>query len=374
MKVKFKSDNVLNCLQAVSQVINKKNSLPILDCARFTIGDNKMYVTGSDTDSQLTVCTDIIESSESFTTCIQASQLTNILSKLGEKVVEFDINNNEIVARYEGGKFTMMCENADEYPNMDNLNTECHTSEVNNAQHIYNAINATICAMGDDMLRPVMAGVYFDYTQESLTTVATDGRILVKFIDNEVSGGLPIGFILPRKPANVLRNLLIKNEEKLTISYDDHSIKFACESFLFTCRMIDGRYPNYNSVIPKETKEVAYVDRKRLIDVISRMMVFTSTWEQIIMSFTSKKLKVSAQNIDFSMSSEEELPIAFEGGDIRISFKGSFLDTILRNIRTNDVQFNMIDSSRACVINPFTTDGGEDSTTMVSLIMPMMID
>ena len=373
MKVKFKSDNVLNCLQAVSQVINKKNSLPILDCARFTIGDNKMYVTGSDTDSQLTVCTDIIESSESFTTCIQASQLTNILSKLGEKVVEFDINNNEIVARYEGGKFTMMCENADEYPNMDSLNGEHETSTIN-AQHIYNAINATICATGDDMLRPVMSGVYFDYTQDVLTTVATDGRILVKYVDNDISGKLPNGFILPQKPSNVLRNLLIKNDEPLTIEFDDHIIKFSCDSFLLTCRMIDGRYPNYNSVIPKDPKEIAYVDRKRLIDVISRMMVFTSTSEQIIMSFTSKNLKVSAQNIDYSMSSEEELPIAFEGGDIRISFNGSFLDTILRNIRTDDVQFNMIDSSRACVIKPFAVNGGEETTTMLSLIMPMMTD
>jgi DNA polymerase-3 subunit beta len=299
------------------------------------------------------------------------------LSKLGDKEVEFDINNDnyEIVARYNGGKFTMMGESADEYPNMDNLSTEHNTSIIDDAQLIYNAINSTICATGDDMIRPVMSGVYFDYTQDYLTTVATDGRILVKYVDEKVNGKLPNGFILPQKPANVLRALLAKRNEQLTVRFDDHIIIFSCYSFLFTCRMIDGRYPNYNSVIPQQANETAYVDRKRLIDVISRMMVFSSTSEQIIMSFTNKKLKVSAQDIDFSMSSEEELPIAFEGGDIHISFNGSFLDTLLRDIRTDDVQFDMLDSKRACIIKPFVAGGGEeDTTSMLSLIMPMMID
>ena len=233
-------------------------------------------------------------------------------------------------------------------------------------------INKTIFATADDELRPVMNGVYINLEPQSVTFVATDAHKLVKYA-SETAAEATASFILPKKPANLLRGLLPKEDGEITVEFDDKNVLFRLKNQVLICRLIEGNYPNYNAVIPANNPNKVFVDRLELLNAIRRVAVCSNQSTNLIKLDISKgTINLTAQDLDFSVSAQESLPCDYEGEDIVIGFKSTFLIEILSNIETTTVLVELADSTRAGVFKPVYDQQPSNDTLM--LLMPMMIN
>ena len=233
-------------------------------------------------------------------------------------------------------------------------------------------INRALFATADDELRPVMNGIYFDITTEDITFVASDGHKLVRNKTFVAHGDEKAAFILPKKPATLLKNLLPKEQGDVQIDFDDRNAIFTLENYRMVCRLIEGRYPNYNSVIPQDNPHKVTIDRQMLISALRRVSVFSSQASSLIkLRLSENQIQISAQDIDFSTSAEETLICQYAGNAMSIGFKSTFLIDILNNLTAQEVIVELADPSRAGVIVPAEQEDKED---VLMLLMPMMLN
>ena len=245
------------------------------------------------------------------------------------------------------------------------------TTLVLPAQVLIDNINRSLFATASDELRPVMNGIYFDLTPESLAIVASDGHKLVRSKNFTVKSETPSSFNLPKKPASLLKNILSKDDEA-TIKFDARRAEIQFSDGVLKCRLIDGRYPNYNSVIPANNPCEITVDRKGLQSALRRVLPFASESSQLIrFHIESGRFEVSSEDIDFSTSAKEVLACEYSGSSISIGFKGSSLMEILGNLNSDQVVFHLADPSRAGIIVPAEQPEDED---ILMLIMPMLLN
>ena len=373
MKFDVSSTALLSRLQSVGKVIASKNSLPILDSFLFDLQGDKLIITASDAETRLVTSVDVMNTEGSGLFAVTAKILLEPLKELPEQPLNFDINdeNLEIMIYFQNGKYNFIGQKGDAYPQQKPLN-ELHTNLLINAQTLLNGIGRSIFATADDELRPVMNGVYFDIHPDNLTFVASDGHKLVRLRNNSIKSPERAAFILPKKPANLLRSILVKETEDVEIKFDDNNAYVSCPSFEMVCRLIEGRYPNYNSVIPQENPYKATVDRVSLLNVLKRVAVFSNAASSLIkLHLTGNEMIISAQDIDFSTSAEEKLVCQFDGGELKIGFKATYLIEILSNIVSEDIIIELADPSRAGVVVP--TENGENEEVLM-LLMPMMLN
>lgn len=360
-------------LQAVSRVINAKNALPILDCFLFELQDGTLSITASDSETTMTTTLEVNESDADGRFAVTAKTLQDALKEIPEQPLAFEVNLNtfEILVRYQNGKYNLMAQNADEYPLSAALGDSAVRVEME-AQILMDGINRAVFATADDELRPVMNGIYFDITTEDITMVASDGHKLVKNRTLAAKGNERAAFILPKKPSGVLKNLLPKESGNVIIEFDERNASFTLESYRMVCRLIEGRYPNYNSVIPKNNPYKVTVDRMQLLGALRRVSIFSSQASSLIkLRMASNMMVVSAQDIDFSTSAEETLACEYAGAEMSIGFKSTFLIDILNNISSDEVVIELADPSRAGVIVPAEQ---EDDDDLLMLLMPMMLN
>lgn len=372
MEISFNVDGALFAMQSLSPVLNAKNPMPILDSVKVEVlrDDNIMRITGGDLETQLTLPVPIIDASDNITFCVNASKFMSILAKLRGLTLTLEMlsESKEIKGKYKGGSFKMTYDDASEYP-MIELGEQTGEAVFDNGTPLHDALRNTIFATSTDEIRPVMTGVYFDFTDEGLVCVGTDGRILNKYVNANVNCQNE-SFILPKKPSNALRALVAKHDSLIRLTCDNKCAVFASDAFVLICRLIDGKYPNYNSVIPKECKEEVFVNRVSLISALSRVSVFQPSSELVVLDFKRNALTLTCQDIDFSTSGNETITCSYDSDvALKIGLKVSLLDSVLKNMETDDVHFKMIDGTRAVVIEPF---GG--NTNVTSLIMPMVVD
>ena len=264
-----------------------------------------------------------------------------------------------------------MGQHADEYPQAANLGSNAvHVSLE--ASVLMNGITRSLFATADDELRPVMNGVYFDITTEDITFVASDGHKLVRNKTFKARGIEKAAFILPKKPATLLKNLLPKEMADVQIDFDDRNAVFTLENYTMTCRLIEGRYPNYNSVIPSNNPHKATIDRAAFMSALKRVSVFSSAASSLIkLRLDMNTIQISGQDIDFSTSAEETLMCQYEGNPMSIGFKSTFLIDILNNMASQEVVLELADPSRAGVLVPVEQNEEED---LLMLLMPMMLN
>ena len=264
-----------------------------------------------------------------------------------------------------------MGQNADEYPQTPRLGDNA-VNVTMEAPVMLNGINRALFATADDELRPVMNGIYFDITTEDITFVASDGHKLVRNKTYKARGNEKAAFILPKKPASLLKNLLPKEQGDVQIGFDDRNAIFTLENYSMTCRLIEGRYPNYNSVIPQNNPHKATIDRAAFMSALKRVSVFSSAASSLIkLHLDFNRIQISGQDIDFSTSAEETLMCQYEGNPMSIGFKSTFLIDILNNISSQEVIMELADPSRAGVILPVDQEDEED---LLMLLMPMMLN
>ena len=373
MKFIVSSTGLFSHLQAVSRVINSKNSLPILDCFLFELTDGTLNITASDSETTLSTSIEVNEYEGEGRFAVSSKTLLDALKEIPEQPLSFDLNQEslEICIQYLNGKYNLIGQNADEYPMTPSLGTNAVTVDAE-ASVILSGINRSLFATADDELRPVMNGIYFDITTENITFVASDGHKLVRNKTFAAKGNEKAAFILPKKPATLLKNLLPKEQGDIHIAFDDRNAVFTLENYSLTCRLIEGRYPNYNSVIPQGNPHKAIIDRAMFISALRRVSVFSSASSSLIkLRLGNNQIQISAQDIDFSTSAEETFICQYEGNPMNIGFKSTFLIDILNNISSQDVVMELNDPSRAGVIVPVEQDEKED---LLMLLMPMMLN
>ena len=373
MKFIVSSTGLFSHLQAISRVINSKNSLPILDCFLMELSENGMSITASDSETTLTTSIEANEVEGYGRFAVSSKTILDALKEIPEQPLTFDVNMEswEIQVKYLNGKFSLMGRNADEFPETPALREEAVNVSIA-ANILLAGINRSLFATADDELHPVLNGIFFDITTENITFAASDGYKLVRNKTFASKGEEKAAFILPKKPATLLKNLLPKEQGDVQISFDGRNAVITLENFLLTCRLIEGRYPNYNSVIPQNNPHKVIVDRVAFISALKRVSVFSSAASSLIkLHLENNSIQVSAQDIDFSTSAEETLNCQYEGAPLSIGFKPTFLVDILNNITTQEVLMELADPSRGGVILPTEQ---EENADLLMLLMPMMLN
>jgi len=373
MKFIVSSTALFSHLQAVSRVINSKNALPILDCFLFQLEDGTLTITVSDSETTMVTSVEVNESDSNGKIAVTAKTLLDALKEIPEQPLSFTIHpeTKEITVQYMNGKYSLMGQNADEFPLSATLGESAVQVEMN-AEILLAGINRSVFATADDELRPVMNGIYFDITTEDITLVASDGHKLVRCKTLAAKGSERAAFILPKKPSNLLKNLLPKETGRVKIEFDERNAMFTMENYRMVCRLIEGRYPNYNSVIPQNNPHKVTVDRQQLIGALRRVSIFSSQASSLIkLRVQENQMVISAQDIDFSTSAEETQVCQYDGNPMSIGFKSTFLIDILNNISSDEVIIELADPSRAGVIIPVEQAQEED---LLMLLMPMMLN
>ncbi len=375
MKFVISSTDLLNHLQAVSRVISSKNTLPILDNILFKLQDNELVITASDLESTLTTRLTLENASGDGLIAIPARLLTDTLKEFPEQPLSFEISteNYSVVISTENGKFNVVGQNGEDFPQYPLLKDDAKTTVRMSAEVLLHGISRAIFATADDELRPVMNGIFLDFSSDNMTFVASDAHKLVRYKRFDVQTETDSSFILPKKPASLLRNILAREKGDVVIEFDDKNALFTMTDYLLVSRLVEGNYPNYSSVIPSDNPNKLIADRLDLINSLRRVSVFSSQASNLVkLKLGTNQITVSAQDIDFSISAYEKLQCQYEGEEMEIGFKSTFLIEILNNLASQEIVMELSDPSRAGLFLPLGADSDDDDLLM--LLMPMMIN
>ena len=373
MRFNLSSTALGSRLLTLSRVINSKNSLPILDCFLFSVHDGQLTVTASDSENVMrgTLNLENCEGEGDF--AVNNHTILDAVKELPEQPLSLDVDMGEmkIYITYQNGSYNFPILNADEYPKAQSVSDNATTITID-AGILSDNINRSLFATAQDELRPVMNGIYFDLQADSLAIVASDGHKLVRNKNFMIKSDIPASFILPKKPATLLKNVLSKDGGDVVIRFDDRSADISFAEGNLSCRLIEGKYPNYNSVIPQDNPNQVTIDRKSLIGALRRVLPFASDSSQLIrFHVAAGLLELRAEDIDFATSAKESVTCEYGGNPMDIGFKGSSMLEILNNLESEDVTIQLADPSRAGIIIPGVQPENED---ILMLIMPMLLN
>ncbi len=371
MKFIVSSTYLLKQLQVLGGVINSSNTLPILDNFLFELDQNKLTVSASDLETTMASSLDV-ESDSTGSVAIPARLLLDTLKTFPEQPLTFVVEeNNTVEISSNHGKYALAYADGNEFPKAVALEDPSKT--VITGDILATAISKTIFAAGNDDLRPVMSGVFFQFSTEGLTFVATDAHKLVKYTREDVKANQVAEFIMPKKPLNLLKGILAASDEDVSIEYNESNAKFTFENSVLICRLIDGKYPNYEAVIPKENPNKLSIDRTQFLNSVRRVSIFSNkTTHQIRLKIAGAELNISAEDIDYSNKAEERLTCDYQGDDMQIGFNSRFLTEMLNNLSSNEVQLEMSMPNRAGILTPI--DGLDEGEHITMLVMPVMLN
>ena len=365
---------MLALLATTGKVISNKNTLPILDYFLMELKGEDLTVTTSDLETTIIGHIKVESVEREGVIAAPAKLMLDSLKEFPEMPLEFEVNDAtwEIKVKWTSGSLSIPGASAVSYPAMPAIGPE-HKDILLDVDMLIAGINKTIFATADDELRPVMNGVYFNFEQGKLTFVATDAHKLVRSMVECPDVDFNASFILPKKPANLLKGVLLKEEEPIRVMFDAKNVTFELKNHKLVCRLIEGNYPNYNAVIPSANPNKVLVDRVELVNGIKRVAVCSNPTTNLIrMDIASNRISLAAQDIDFSVSANETISCSYDGNPVTIGFKSTFLVEILNNIDTPTVMIELADSTRAGVFKPVYDD--KHAGEVLMLLMPMMIN
>lgn len=375
MKFVVSSTELLGHLQAISRVISSKNTLPILDNFLFNLSGNDLEITASDLESTLITRMKLENTEGDGIIALPARILLETLKEFSAQPLTFDINLETMAVELtsENGKFNMMGQNGIDFPALPVIKKDSKFTFTINAEVMLAGINKTLFATADDELRPVMGGIFIEASTGSITFVASDAHKLVRYRRTDAVADDNSSFILPKKPASLLRNILPRETGPFKVEFDNKNAFFNLNDYKVICRLVEGNYPNYISVIPKNNPRKITIDRVEFYNTLKRVSVFSNQASNLVkLQLTGNQVNVSAQDIDFSISANERIKCQYEGDEIEIGFKSVFLLEILANISSQDVMIELADPTRAGLFLPAESENASEDLLM--LLMPMMIN
>lgn len=373
MKFTVSSIALSSRLVALSRVINSKNSLPILGDFLFEIVDGRLNLTASDSEVMMKTSLELVDTDGDGRFCVGNHDLLEAVKGISEQPITFDVDLNANMAKigYQNGMFSLPVENAEEYPKAQEVGEGATVINIPTAMLAEN-INRSIFATAQDELRPVMNGIYFDLTPDYLAVVASDGHKLVRNKVLSIKSDVPASFILPKKPATLLKGVLGKQGGDVVIRFDDRNAEINFEEGVVVCRLIEGRYPNYNSVIPQSNPNQLTVDRLGLLAALRRVQPFSNDSSNLIRFHVENgTLQLDAEDYDFSKTATERMSCDYNGMPMSIGFKGSSFIEILSNFDCEQVVIQLADPSRAGLVLPSEQP---DNQEVLMLMMPMLIN
>ena len=373
MRFTVSSTALSNKLVALSKVINSKNALPILGDFVFNISGQTLQLTASDSENTMQTTVELTEADGDGRFAMNSHDLLEAVKGFSEQPITFDVDQTTNIAKisYQNGLFSLPVESADEYPVQQQVSDGASTIVIANMLLLDN-INRSIFATAQDELRPVMNGIYFDLTPDCLAIVASDGHKLVRNKIFTIKSDQPSAFILPKKPASLLKNLLGKDGGDVIIRFDERNAEINYGDGTIQCRLIEGRYPNYNSVIPQNNPNELRIDRNGLMAALRRVQPFANDSSNLIrFHVEGTTLQLDAEDYDFSKTATERMTCEYNGQPMSIGFKGSSFIEILNNFTCPEVVIQLADPSRAGLVLPSEQPENQD---VLMLMMPMLIN
>lgn len=373
MKFVASSTELFGRLQVISKVISPKNSLPILDNFLFDLDDNKLSITASDIETTIVTSLMLSHVEDGGKIAIPAKILLDTLKEFPEQPLTFEIDTENFAINIftENGKYSIMGQNPEDFPMLPRISGDSK-SITSSASLFLQGISKTSFATADDEMRPVMMGIFVDITSNDVTFVASDSHKLVRYRRSDIKEADEGSFILAKKPAALLKTILAKEENNITVTYDDKYALFQLPEYRMVCRLIEGMYPNYASVIPQNNPYKMIIDRLEFYNALRRVSVYANQASNLVkLSLSNNQLIVSAQDLDFSISAYERLNCQYDGDEMEIGFKSTFLGEILSNLSCTNVALELSDPSRAGLVIPVDKEiEGED---VLMLIMPLLL-
>ena len=374
MKFVISSSALLAVLQTTGKVVSSKNTLPILDYFLLELKGGQLKVTASDLETTLVAMLPVENVERDGVIAAPVKLMLDLLKEFSEQPLTIEANEStwEITVSWKSGSLNIPGTSGLSYPALPELGGDKKEMTFD-VETLLTGINKTSFATADDELRPVMNGVYINIEPEMTTYVATDAHKLVKFKAQTADNAVAASFILPKKPVALLKSVLGREEEPVKVAFDNKNVVFYLKNATLVCRQIEGNYPNYNAVIPSANPNKVIVDRVEMLNSIKRVAVCSNQSTNLIkFDIADNSLKLTAQDLDFSVSAHETLTCSYDGDPITIGFKSTFLVEILSNLETPSILIELADSTRAGVFRPIYDD--KQSSEMLMLLMPMMIN
>ena len=373
MRFTLSSSALSTKLGILSKVINTKNSLSILDSYLFEIRGGQLIITASDNANMMKCYVALSDYEGEGAFCIPNRIIQAAVKELPEQPLTFEVSSpdNSVKVIYQNGSYRVAGQSADDYPNLQPIENDVTEISIP-ASTLASNIQRTMFATANDELRMVMNGLYFDLREDSLNIVASDGHKMVRNMIFSCKSTNPSSFILPKKPAGLLRSVLDLNDEtEITIRFNNNNAEIKFPDGILSCRLIEGRYPNYSSVIPTDNPNVVSIDRKGMMSALRRVLPFASESTQLVkLRLSPNNLELSSEDLDFATAAHEDLVCDYNGAQMSIGFKGSAIFDILNNLSSDNVTIELGDPSRAGVIRPAEQPENED---ILMLIMPMLL-
>ena len=373
MRFTLSSTALSSKLFALAKVISNKNSLPILADFMFRTEGNTLFITASDSENSMTTTIELSDSDIDDSFAIENHSLLEAVKSFPEQPLTFEADKNDKIVKiiYQNGQFSLPIESADVYPVAAKIADIAVSIQLSSALLSEN-ISRCLCATAQDELRPVMNGVFFDITPEYLTIVSTDGHKLVRNRIYDIKNDVAASLILAKKPATILKNMLAKDDTLVIITFDNRNAEVTFGDTRLLCRLIDGRYPNYNSVIPQNNQNVLHVDRETLLGALKRVLPFASDSSNLVrFRIDGHVLQLDAEDFDFSKTATERLACEYNGAPMSIGFKGNAFIEILNSYDCQEVDIQLADPSRAGIVVPSQQNDNQD---VLMLLMPMLLN
>jgi len=345
MKFVVSSTELLGHLQAISRVISSKNTLPILDNFLFNLSGNDLEITASDLESTLITHMRLDNVDGSGTIALPARILLDTLKEFSEQPLTFDINPDTmaVVINSENGRFSVVGQNGIDFPVLPVIKKEKKFSFNITADILLAGISRTLFATADDELRPVMGGILVEASTEKITFVASDAHKLVRYQRSDAKADDNASFILPKKPASLLKNILPRESGAVSVEFDDRNAFFILSDYKVVCRLVEGNYPNYRQVIPTEMKERVTLSREELLHALRRAEIMTSEKSNSVkLSFAKNKLEITANSPEVG-EAKETIAINYKGDDVAIAFNPKYMIDPLNSLDNDEVFIELID-------------------------------
>ena len=373
MKFTLSSTALSNKLFALAKVINSKNSLPVLADFVFKTEGNVLFITTSDGENTMSTTLELSECDANDSFAIENHNLLEAVKGFSEQPLTFDVDNNSknVKIIYQNGQFSLPIDEADNFPKPQTVSDMAPSISLSSALLAEN-ITRSVFATAQDELRPVMNGIYFCISSEGLVVVATDGHKLVRNRIFDIKSEQESSFILPKKPALLLKNMLAKDESIVSMKFDNANAEVVFGDTRLVCRLIEGRYPNYKSVIPQNNPNTMTIDRDTLLGALKRVQPFANDTSKLVrFRIDSHVLQLDAEDFDFSKTATERMSCEYDGTPMSIGFKGNSFIEVLNNIEESEVALKLSDPSRAGIVVPSVQQENQD---LLMLLMPMLLN
>lgn len=378
MRFIINSQLFLKHLSALNGVISNNNTVPIIACFHLHLENNILTIKATDLETTMVSKIELenarVEGIDSI--AVPAKLLLDMLKSLDDVPINFavDAETYSIEISSGEGKYSLAGQNAETFPAMPEMKDTVQTSMP--ASVLVNAINKTAFAASTDEMRQQMSGIYCEMTPENVTFVATDAHKLVRYRRNDIHSDESVNFILPRKPIMQVKNILGGNKEEfdVTIDYNNTNVFFTFDNFLIVCRLVDGKYPNYEAAIPKNNPNKLTVDRQTFLNTLRRVSLFANqSTHQVRLSIKERELEISSEDLEFSNKAHETIPCSYDGEPMEIGFNAKFLSEMIVNLDTEQVLMELSHPSRAGILFPINDSEEAKAEDILMLVMPVML-